>query len=147
MVLIGLPLARLRVERALLPVTRGQVEGRTKTGKARTVSIGAGGAAILERYRDEKRELLGCDPDGWLLSYDGGVTPMRAKSLTAYMARLGKRVGVPVHFHQLRHFAATELNAAGVDLPTAAAQLGHSPAIMLGRTPTATTPGVPRPAI
>ncbi len=55
---------------------------------------------------------------------------MRAKSLTAYMARLGRRLGVPVHFHQLRHFAATELNAAGVDLPTAAAQLGHSPAVM-----------------
>jgi integrase len=57
---------------------------------------------------------------------------MRAKSLTAYITKLGKRVGVPVHFHQLRHFAATELNHAGVDLPTAAAQLGHSPAVMAG---------------
>jgi integrase len=122
----------IKVERALLPVTGGQVEGTTKTGKARTVFLGEDGMAILRRYWDEKRGLLAKDPDGWLLSYDGGTTPMRAKSLTAYMARLGKRLGIPVHFHQLRHFAATELNAAGVDLPTAAAQLGHSPAVMAG---------------
>ena len=122
----------VRVERAWVPGEGGQHLTTTKTGKGRTVYLGAAGTAILERYRDSKVELLGRDPEGWLLSYDGGTTPMRAKSLTAYITKLGKRVGVPVHFHQLRHFAATELNHAGVDLPTAAAQLGHSPAVMAG---------------
>jgi integrase len=120
------------VERAWVPVAGGQHLTTPKTKKARTVFLGDAGIAILKQYRADKEELLGQVPEGWLLSYDGGATPMRAKSLTQYVTKLGKRVGVPVHFHQLRHFAATELNAAGVDLPTAAAQLGHSPAVMAG---------------
>ena len=46
------------------------------------------------------------------------------------MARLTKRLGIPVTFHGLRHFAATELVAGGTDLPTAAQQLGHSVGVM-----------------
>jgi integrase len=122
----------VKVERAWVPGEGGQHLTTTKTGKGRTVYLGTAGTAILEGYRESKRELLGRDPEGWLLSYDGGATPMRAKSLTAYITKLGKRVGVPVHFHQFRHLAASELNHAGVDLPTAAAQLGHSPAVMAG---------------
>jgi hypothetical protein len=41
---------------------------------------------------------------------------MRAKSLTAYITRLGAGLQIPVHFHSLRHFAVTELVHAGVDL-------------------------------
>jgi integrase len=122
----------IKVERAWVPVAGGQHLTTTKTGKGRTVYLGFEGTAILDRYLGTKRELLGREPEGWLLSYDGGTTPMRAKGLTAYITKLGRRVGVPVHFHQLRHFAATELNHAGVDLPTAAAQLGHSTAVMAG---------------
>src|SRR5665213_3091774 len=47
----------IKVERALLPVTGGQVEGKTKTGKARTVFLGEDGMSILRRYWDEKRGL------------------------------------------------------------------------------------------
>src|SRR5450759_4857387 len=122
----------IKLARAWVPADGGEHLTTTKTGKGRTVYLGFEGTAILDRYLETKRELLGREPEGWLLSYDGGTTPMRAKGLTAYIAKLGRRVGVPVHFHQLRHFAATELNAAGVDLPTAAAQLGHSPAVMAG---------------
>jgi integrase len=118
------------IERAWVPTKGGQHLTTTKTGKARTAWIGPAGVELLAGYQDSKRALLGQDPDGWLLSYDGGTTPMRAKGLTDYVARLGRRVGVKVHFHQLRHFAASELAALGVDLPTAAAQLGHSPGTM-----------------
>lgn len=122
----------LTVERAWVPGVGGQHLTTTKTGRGRTVFVGAEGVALLKRYWDTKRELLGHDPlqDGWLLSYDGGETPMRAKTLTDYVTNLGRKLKIPVHFHSLRHFASTELHAAGVDLPTAAAQLGHSPAVM-----------------
>jgi integrase len=122
----------VKVERAWVTGKGGQHLTSPKTGKARTVFIGAVGVELLERYRDLKTEEIGHEPAGWLLSYDGGTTPMRAKGLTDYVTALGKKLKVPVHFHSLRHFAATELVHAGVDLPTAAVQLGHSPAVMAG---------------
>jgi len=122
----------LKVERAWVPITGGQHLTGTKSGKARTVFVGLEGIGLLERYWDSKLELLGQEPlaDGWLLSYDDGETPMRAKALTDYVSTLSKRLKIPAHFHSLRHFAATELVHAGVDLPTAAGHLGHSPGVM-----------------
>jgi integrase len=123
--------AALRVERQWVPGTGGQhLTKSTKTGKGRTVFIGATGVALLEQYRAVQTERIGHDPEGWLLSYNGGETEMRAKSMTEYVTRLAKKVKVPAHFHTLRHWAATELVHQGVDLPTAASQLGHSTGVM-----------------
>jgi integrase len=124
----------LTVDRAWVPGSGGQHLTTTKTGKGRRVFLGPEAVELVQAYYDGKRELLGTKPadDSWLLSYDGGDTPMRAKSLTAYVTNVGKKLKIPVRFHSLRHFASTELHAAGVDLPTAAAQLGHSPAVMAG---------------
>ena len=33
-------------------------------------------------------------PEGWLLSYDGGATPLRAKTLTESIGRLADKVGL-----------------------------------------------------
>jgi len=120
----------LKVERAWVPGAGGQHLTTTKSGKARTVFIGTEGVAILRRYFDSKVEMLGHDPDGWLLSLDGGTTPLRAKSVSDYMTTLSRRLKIPAHFHTLRHFSATELVHAGVDLPTAAGQMGHSIGVM-----------------
>lgn len=122
--------AALRVERAWVPGKGGQHLTTTKTGKGRTVFIGTEGVALLKQYRAAKAEQIGREPEGWLLSYNGGATAMRAKGMSAYVTRLAKRLGVPVHFHTLRHWAATELVHQGVDLPTAAGQLGHSTGVM-----------------
>ncbi len=124
--------ACMRVERAWVPIEGGQHLTTTKTGKVRTVYLGDEGLELLRQYRGEKREQLGYEPDpaGWLISLDGGETPIRAKTVTEYVSRLGRRLGIPVHLHALRHFAATELVHAGVDLPTAAGQLGHTVEVM-----------------
>jgi integrase len=124
--------ACLQIERAWVPGEGGQHLTTTKTGKGRKVFIGAAGVALLDGYRQVLIDRSGAEPDGWLLSYDGGTTPMRAKSMTEYFGRLAKRLKIPAHFHTLRHFAATELVAGGVDLPTAAGQLGHSPSMLAG---------------
>ncbi|MGH9090000.1 MAG: tyrosine-type recombinase/integrase [Acidimicrobiales bacterium] len=122
----------LRVERAWVPGKGGQhLNAFTKTKGARTVWIGAEGVALLDGYRSVLRERVdGEEPAGWLLSPDGGATPMRAKSMTEYVTRLAKRLGIRAHFHTMRHFAASELVGAGVDLAVAARQLGHSPQVM-----------------
>jgi site-specific recombinase XerD len=83
------------------------------------VFVGVQGVAILQRYWDSKVELLGHDPDGWLLSMDGGTTPLRANSVSEYMTTLARKLKIRAHFHTLRHFSATELVHAGVELPTA----------------------------
>jgi integrase len=123
--------AALRIERQWVPGEGGQhLTYETKTGKARTVYIGADGVALLERYRSAKALEVGHDPDGWLLSYNGGTTPMRAKSMTEYVGRLAKELKIPAHLHTLRHWKQTEMNRQGVDLPTAADQGGHSVGVM-----------------
>lgn len=38
---------------------------------------------------------------------------------------LAARLGITAHFHALRHYIATELLTAGVDLRTVAGRLGH----------------------
>jgi len=118
--------ACVKVERAWVPGAGGQHLTKTKTGKSRTVFVGVEGMALLRRYWDSKVELLGQDPDGWLLSMDGGATPLRAKSLSDYMTGLSRRLKIPAHFHSLRHFAATEMLAAGIDARNAADVLGHA---------------------
>ncbi|MGH9087145.1 MAG: tyrosine-type recombinase/integrase [Acidimicrobiales bacterium] len=125
--------ATVRVERAWVPGKGGQhLNTFTKTKKPRKVFIGAAGVAMLDGYRRVLIERMAAEPDGWLLSYDGGETPMRAKSMTEYVGALAKRCKIDAHLHTLRHFAASELSAAGVDLAVAARQLGHSPAVMAG---------------
>jgi integrase len=38
---------------------------------------------------------------------------------------MAKRLGIRTHLHALRHYSATELQTAGVDLRTVAGRLGH----------------------
>jgi integrase len=124
--------ASVRVERAWVPGQGGQHLTQPKTAKGRKVYVGAEGLRILQDYRTAKTAQIGHVPAGeaWLLSMDGGETPLRAKSLTEYVAALGRRTKIKVRLHSLRHFRATELVHAGVDLPTAAAQMGHSREVM-----------------
>ncbi|MGH8686044.1 MAG: GntR family transcriptional regulator, partial [Nitrosospira sp.] len=46
-------------------------------------------------------------------------------SLTQRYGRLAKRLGIDTVLHNLRHYSATELIAAGVDARTVAGRLGH----------------------
>lgn len=123
--------ASLRVCRQWVPGKGGQqLQDETKTGNARTVYIGAEGVELLNLYRDTKQTETGREPEGWLLSYNAGVTPMRAKSMTEYFGRLAKALKIPATLHTLRHWKQTEMNRQGVDLPTAADQGGHSIGVM-----------------
>ncbi|WP_406692310.1 tyrosine-type recombinase/integrase [Saccharopolyspora sp. ID03-671] len=38
---------------------------------------------------------------------------------------MATRLGIETHLHALRHYSATELLTAGVDLPTVSGHLGH----------------------
>lgn len=62
----------------------------------------------------------------------GGATPWRPGYLSREYNHIVTRLGIEGHFHELRHFAATQWLAAGVPVPTVAYMLGHaSPATTL----------------
>lgn len=124
----------IRIERARVPVDgQGIVEGKTKTGRGRTIHLDPVAMTALGRYRMEVggRQLGEAPEDPWLLTPDDGTTPTNPKALSHHLTKLGKRLGIPVHTHSLRHFSATQLVAAGVDVTTASSRLGHTTAVML----------------
>jgi integrase len=105
----------------------------TKTGRQRRIAIHGRAAGMIESWRRSRADLAAAagvpyGPESYLFS-DGthGVTPININSLTTRFRRVATQLGMPsIHFHSLRHFAATQLIVSGVDPRTAASRLGHS---------------------
>ena len=110
----------------------GQVwEKDTKTHQRRRVSLDEYTVGILREHRTHCEERaaelhLTLPKDGFVFSLAPDCsTPLRPDTVTQKYGRLAKRLGVRTHFHALRHYFATELIAAGVDVRTVAGRLGH----------------------
>ncbi|MCU1493350.1 MAG: integrase family protein [Acidimicrobiaceae bacterium] len=122
----------IRVRRQLVPAAGGgnRLVPHPKGRKPRTEAIGDVGVALLKRYQETLRTRRGEDwePSGWLLSYDGGVTPLRAKGFTTTISNLGKSLKPPLDVtpHDFRHFSVSSLTAGGIDRATIRNRHGHS---------------------
>lgn len=131
--------------RGTVGIVDGQrVEGTTKGGRERTVSIDESTAAVMREHRpaqEHDREVAG---GSWVpgdhvfrLALGGPlfpdtVTALMAKTLRAYNGQPGHEPLPVVRFHDLRHIHATLLLQAGVPVHVVAARLGHAdPAITL----------------
>ncbi|MHB8342756.1 MAG: tyrosine-type recombinase/integrase [Ferrimicrobium sp.] len=130
----------LLVQRALV-YTRatGIQEGPTKTRQSRSVSLAGLARAIIARQQEDLISIalgmalpLAGDPFLFFGDPDGG-TPLHPDSVSKVFRRIADKFGWrEIHFHSLRHFSATQLIAAGVDVRTVAGRLGHSdPSITL----------------
>lgn len=113
-----------------------QADGRswekdTKAHQQRRVSLDPPTLELLRLYRERRREEaavldLSLPDDAYLFSRDpAGSTWLRPDSVSQRYAKMCRRLGWDMHIHQLRHYSATELIAAGVDLRTVAGRLGH----------------------
>jgi integrase len=126
-------------------VVRGQrVEGTTKGGRSRTISLDRDTAAILREHRrqqTEERLVAGSawnDTSGLVFTSRWGE-PLYPATVTALMTKLINRhnrsaTGPLPHarLHDLRHLHATTLLMAGVPVHVVAARLGHAdPAVTL----------------
>jgi integrase len=81
----------ITIERQWVPGKGGQYLAPPKSEDGvRSIVLGQLGLGLIERYRDIMREMLRREPEGWLLSYDAGATPLRAKALGQAIAGLGK---------------------------------------------------------
>ncbi|MGH3320403.1 MAG: tyrosine-type recombinase/integrase [Streptosporangiaceae bacterium] len=122
----------LWLRRAVKHGADGWVEGDTKTHQQRRVALDPKTAAVLDDHRERCRsraESLGIELDHHAYVFspapDGSsfVTP---DSVTQRYDRLVRRLGIDTTFHKLRHYSATALIGAGVDVRTVAGRLGHS---------------------
>ncbi len=121
----------ITIQRQWVPGDGGQRLETPKSRKGvRRVYLGAEGVRVIDQYRTALRRLLNREPEGWLLSHDAGVTPMRAKSLGAAISKVGRECGLGVTAHRFRKVQAIQLVAAGVDVDTAARRMGHTKGVM-----------------
>ncbi len=107
------------------------IEKDTKTHQMRRIALDAETVAVLtehrERYERQARA-LGVEPaaDAFLFSHhplhEVAADP---SGVTHRYGRMCAQLGVDSHLHALRHYSATELLTAGVDLRTVAGRLGH----------------------
>jgi integrase len=126
-------------------VIAGQrVEGTTKSGRSRTVSIDPGTVQVLRDHRRrqaEERLKVGpewCGTGDYVFSTAWGkpIHPDTVSSLmTGLIVAHNDRQGQPLphaRLHDLRHVHATTLLLAGVPVHVVAARLGHAdPSITL----------------
>ena len=137
---VDLDLGSLRVVQQLVDVNGRLHFGPPKTKKgARTLAVDTATTSALRQHRAaQNRERL-----AWGSAYknndlvftreDG--SPVRPSHLTRHMKVLAKRAGLPLLTpHGLRHTHASHALAAGVDLKTVSARLGHSTIALTANT-------------
>jgi integrase len=126
-------------ETGVLDISRsiGQLDTRiwekdTKTHQRRRIVLDQQTLALLRAYLDHRTHqasLLEVAPanGAFVFSPDpDGAAPIKPDTVTQRYRRMCAQLGWQMHIHQLRHFSATELIAAGVDVRTVAGRLGHS---------------------
>jgi integrase len=129
-------------------VVRGRrVEGTTKGGRSRVVSLDNETIAILrEHYRQQEEERLSAHSawtdSGGLVFTNRWGEPLNPDTVSALMSKLIDKYNEAVansdqplphaRLHDLRHLHATTLLLAGVPVHVVAARLGHAdPAVTL----------------
>lgn len=129
---LDLDVGRLTISRAIVAGPEGLVEKDTKTHASRKVSLDVTcrEALVAHRARAVERTAmcgveLSTDAHVFSTEVDGSV-PWYPDSASRSFVRLCRKTGVEgVRLHDLRHYVATRMLAAGVDVRTVAGRLGH----------------------
>jgi integrase len=107
------------------------VEGGTKTHQQRRVALDVDTALVLVEHRGRAQARVAAlgevlSDDAFVFSLDPiGATFMLPGSVSQRYDRLVCRLGIRTTLHKLRHYSATELILAGVDVRTVGGRLGH----------------------
>ena len=94
-----------------------------KTGKPREVYFSPEVSALLSRLRQEQAKTC-FSP--FVFSQDGTPEPMHPDSPTRYLSKVGRRYGVKIHPHKLRHSFASVAITNGADIASVSEVLGHA---------------------
>ena len=121
----------MHVRTGLKLADRRLVRRDTKTHQQRRIALDDETVAVLAEHLDRvdgrAAQLdVTVGPDAYLFSLaPDGSTPLIPDTATQRYDRMAKRLGIRTTLHKLRHYSATELIAAGVDIRTIAGRLGH----------------------
>jgi len=122
----------LLIERAYAIRGGRKVIKPTKTHQRRRLALDPGTVGLLAEYRELCRKRAGqaggmLAADGYVFSSDGyGEQPWPPDTVTHWFRRVRAAAGVDCTLRSLRHYNATQMLAAGIDLRTAAGRLGHA---------------------
>jgi integrase len=106
-------------------------EKDTKTHQQRRITLDPQTLALLSAYHARRVEMAAAagtalPPDARIFSpVPDGSEWVKPDTVGQRYTRMCARLGWDMHLHQLRHYSATELIAAGVDVRTVAGRLGH----------------------
>jgi integrase len=136
--LVALRWQHVDLETGFISVSRNYVraggEGYDKDTKGhqmRRLNVDQATRDLLESRRKACADLLALGgaelrPDHLVFSASPDLLkPRDPSSMTRRYKRLATKLGIDSHLHELRHYSATELLTAGVDLRTVAGRLGH----------------------
>ena len=132
---VDLDLGTLSISRAISVGVQGPVERKRPKTKSsmRQIALDEGTVELLAAHRARATQRgLACGislpPTSFVFSHEpDGSTPWRPDYVSLKFRRLRKGLGLDdVRLHDLRHFVATTLLGAGVDLRTVAGRLGHA---------------------
>ena len=130
---VDLDRGELDVSRSVVIAVGGLAEKTTKTDRFRRVALDEVGVLLLRQHlanvaawADEAGVVVSAD--AYVFSpYFDGHSPFRPDNVTSFFIRVRESLGLKgVRLHDLRHFTATQLIGAGVDVRTVAGRLGHS---------------------
>jgi integrase len=133
-------LATLIVESAIIEVAGGLAEKDTKTHASRRIAIDSASMQVFAEQRAYAQGLADLSDtvltrDAFIFSNDpGGLLPWAPDYATKRFQTVRHSLGLDsLRLHNLRHFAATHLLAAGVPVRTVSGRLGHAnPSTTLG---------------
>jgi integrase len=124
--------ATLTIARSIGQSTSGIEEKNTKTHQGRRVILDAGTVSVLEEHRRRWRERAETADakitrDSLLFSTELDASiPWRPDVATNRFNKLCRELGIKgIRLHDLRHFVATSLGAAGTPIATISTRLGH----------------------
>jgi integrase len=108
-------------------------EKDTKTHQMRRIALDSETICLLREQRDRvaaRLDQLGARIDGQTFVFGGTKSPDHSvpyspHAVSSRYRDMAARLGIRTHIHALRHYSATELLTAGVDLRTVAGRLGH----------------------
>jgi integrase len=131
---VDLEAATVRIARSVSATKSAGVAIRpTKTGRVRLVSLTAPAVEALARHRTRAEKAAastgrGVDLADQIFTSDPeGRRPWRPELVTRRWERLRAKSDLAhMRIHDLRHFVATQLLTAGIDVRTVANRLGHA---------------------
>ena len=129
---IDLDRGRLSIERGIVRVGDDIIEQGTKTHQSRRISLDAGTVAALRAHEVlmiQRAQAASSVITSQSFVFSHSVdcsSPWHPDSTSRAFRRICQQAGVEdVRLHDLRHYVATRLLAAGVDVRTVAGRLGH----------------------